>query len=142
MWPAFWMMGDDIGSVGWPACGEIDIMELVGTQPGEVWGSLHSTGYDATLGYTLPAMARFSDAFHTVAVEWSPASIAFYVDDQLYETHLPVQATGTGGTWPFDQPFFVILNLAVGGKWPGSPDSTTVFPQTMLVDWVRVYSKN
>jgi beta-glucanase (GH16 family) len=142
LWPAFWLLGDNIGAVGWPACGEIDIMENVGKLPSEAWGSLHSKNYDATLAFTLPAMARFADGFHTFAVEWDAAQIQFLVDGQLYETHLPAQATGTGGQWPFDQPFFVLLNVAVGGNWPGSPDSTTTFPQTMLVDYVRVYRKN
>jgi beta-glucanase (GH16 family) len=142
LWPAFWMMGNNVATVGWPTCGEIDVMELVGKQPSEVWGSLHSKNYDATLGYTLPAMARFADGFHTFAIEWDSAQIQFFVDDQLYETHLPAQATGAGGQWPFDQPFYVLLNVAVGGNWPGSPDSTTTFPQTMLVDYVRVYAKN
>ncbi len=141
MWPGFWLLGEDIGRVGWPACGEIDIMENVGNQPSEVWGSLHAPHFDATLGYTLAAMERFGEGFHTFAVEWDPAAIRFYVDDQPYETHTPAEATSKGGTWAFDQPFFVLLNVAVGGKWPGSPDSTTMFPQAMKVDWVRVYTK-
>jgi beta-glucanase (GH16 family) len=141
LWPAFWMLGDNVGTVGWPACGEIDIVENVGFQPGLAWGSLHAPHYDATLAYTLAAMAHFADAFHLFAVEWEPAQIRFYVDDVLYEAHTPADATSLGGTWAFDRPFFVILNVAVGGKWPGNPDATTTFPQTMKVDWVRVYSK-
>jgi beta-glucanase (GH16 family) len=142
LWPAFWMMGTNIGTVGWPACGEIDVMENVGFEPGEVWGSLHAPHYDATLAYSVAAPARFADDFHTVTVEWEPTQIRFYVDDQLYEAHTPADATSIGGTWAFDHPFFVILNVAVGGKWPGSPDATTTFPQTMKVDWVRVYAKS
>jgi beta-glucanase (GH16 family) len=141
LWPAFWLLGDNIGTVGWPACGEIDVMENVGFEPSQAWGSLHAPLFDATLAYTLAAMGRFADDFHTFAVEWEATQIRFYVDDQLYEAHTPVDATSTGGTWAFDQPFFVILNVAVGGNWPGSPDATTAFPQTMKVDWVRVYSK-
>jgi beta-glucanase (GH16 family) len=142
LWPAFWLLGDDVGTVGWPACGEIDVVENVGFEPSQAWGSLHAPHFDATLAYTLAAMARFADAFHTFAVEWEPTQIRFYVDDQLYEAHTPANATSIGGTWAFDRPFFVILNVAVGGKWPGSPDATTTFPQTMKVDWVRVYSKS
>jgi beta-glucanase (GH16 family) len=140
LWPAFWLLGDNVGSVGWPACGEIDVMENVGYQPAEVWGSLHAPHFDATLGYSLTA-ARFADGFHTFAIEWEPGAIRFYVDDRLYETRTPVDATTQGGIWAFNRPFFIILNVAVGGKWPGSPDSTTTFPQTMKVDWVRAYVK-
>jgi beta-glucanase (GH16 family) len=142
LWPAFWLLGNNIGNVGWPACGEIDIMENIGKQPGTAYGSLHAQGYNATAGYTLMGQAKLGDAFHRYAIEWEPTAIRFYVDDQLYETHAPSDATGGGGKWAFDQPFFIILNVAVGGNWPGDPDSTTTFPQTMKVDWVRVYSKS
>jgi beta-glucanase (GH16 family) len=141
MWPAFWMLGNNIGNVGWPACGEIDILESIDTAMFAA-GSLHASGYDATAQYTLAGMASFSGAFHTYGLEWSATAITFFVDDMMYETHTPADATGSGGQWPFDQPFFIILNLAVGGGWPGDPDNTTMFPQVMLVDWVRVYSKN
>jgi beta-glucanase (GH16 family) len=141
LWPAFWLLGANEGTVGWPACGEIDIVEIVGFQPLTAWGSLHATRYDATAGYVPPDMAPFADGFHTFAVEWEPDAISFFVDDQLYEMHTSVDAVANGGVWPFDQPFFILLNVAVGGNWPGSPDSTTMFPQTMKVDWVRVYKK-
>jgi beta-glucanase (GH16 family) len=141
LWPAFWLLGNDVGTVGWPACGEIDVMENVGYLPSEVWGSLHAPHFNATLGYVLTS-GRFADDFHVFAIEWEPGAIRFYVDDRLYETLAPASATAQGGTWAFDRPFFLILNVAVGGNWPGSPDSTTTFPQTMKVDWVRAYVKS
>ena len=141
LWPAFWMLGQDIGTAGWPACGEIDIMENVGFEPSKVHGTVHGPGYSGSHGltgvYTLPA-GRFSDAFHVFAVEWEPSAVRFYVDGNLYETRTPADLPA-GTRWVYDHPFFVLLNVAVGGDWPGSPDGSTVFPQTMLVDYVRVY---
>jgi len=140
MWPAFWMLGNNIGNVGWPACGEIDILESIDTAMFAA-GSLHASNYNDTAQYTLPGMASFSGAFHTYALEWSATAISFFVDDMMYETHTPADAMKAGGEWPFNQPFFIILNLAVGGGWPGDPDNTTTFPQVMKVDYVRVYSR-
>jgi beta-glucanase (GH16 family) len=143
LWPAFWMLGTDINTNGWPTCGEIDIMENIGKEPSTNNGSLHmpaagtSNDDDLTGTYSLPGNAKLGDDFHTYAIEWSAAAIKFYVDDNLYETQTP--STATGRTWKFDHPFFILLNVAVGGQWPGAPDSTTNFPQTMKVDWVRVY---
>ena len=144
MWPAFWMLGDDIDTKQWPACGEIDVMENIGKEPSTNHGTLHATGYaGAGLGgaYALPGQAKLSDDFHVYAIEWDAAGIRFYVDSALYETRTPADVP-QGGTWPFDHPFFLLLNVAVGGDWPGDPDATTVFPQTMRVDWVRVYTKS
>jgi len=142
IWPAFWMLGNDFGSVGWPACGEIDIIENVGFEPSTVHGSLHGPGYSGgaplTGAFTLPHQARFSDDFHLFAVEWEPLEIRFYVDDTLYETRT-ADSVPSGKHWVFDHPFFPLLNVAVGGYWPGSPDATTSFPVNMLVDYVRVY---
>ncbi|HYW68577.1 MAG TPA: glycoside hydrolase family 16 protein [bacterium] len=141
IWPAFWLLGDDIGTVGWPQCGEIDIMEYLGHQPNRVYGSLHGPGYSggSSVGgsYTLPD-GGFNDDFHVFAVDWSLDSISWSVDDQIYMTLSPSELP-TGTTWVFNHDFFIILNVAVGGYWPGPPDQTTVFPQTMLVDYVRVY---
>lgn len=142
VWPAFWMLGDDIEKVGWPACGEIDIMENIGKEPSIIHGSIHGPGYVGGTGieapYTLPGKQRFADDFHVFAVEWDPDSISFFVDKDRYvrRTRAGLQP---GWPWVFDKPYFLILNLAIGGDWPGNPDSTTVFPQTMLVDYVRVY---
>jgi beta-glucanase (GH16 family) len=145
MWPAFWMLGKDIGAVGWPKCGEIDIMENIGKEPGIVHGSLHGPSTvartsDASAPFSLPAGQNFAADFHLYAVEWEPGTIRFYVDTNLYGTFNSSQWPA-GGTWAFDHPFFIILNVAVGGDWPGAPDNSTIFPQQMLVDYVRVYSK-
>jgi beta-glucanase (GH16 family) len=145
MWPAFWMLGKDITTAGWPTCGEIDIMENIGKEPATVHGSLHGPSTttrtsDATSIFTLPAGQAFADDFHLFAIEWEPGVVRFYVDSNLYATFTESQWPA-GGTWVFDHPFFIILNLAVGGNWPGSPDSTTVFPQHLLVDYVRVYTR-
>lgn len=144
LWPAFWMLGADIDRVGWPACGEIDIMENIGREPGTVHGTLHGPGYSGAQGvgapYALPAGRRFADSFHTFAVEWEPRAIRWYVDGQLFQTRTPADLPA-GARWVFDRPFFLILNVAVGGNWPGGPDATTSFPQTLLVDYVRVYRR-
>ncbi|MGB8007427.1 MAG: glycoside hydrolase family 16 protein [Terriglobales bacterium] len=144
MWPAFWMLGDDIEKVGWPACGEIDIMENVGKEPGVIHGSIHGPGYTGNTGieapYRLRGKERFSDDFHVFAVEWDSDSVSFFVDHNLYVRRTRADLK-PGWKWVFDKPFFLILNLAVGGDWPGNPDASTVFPQSMLVDYVRVYEK-
>jgi beta-glucanase (GH16 family) len=144
LWPAFWLLGSNIGTNPWPNSGEIDVMENLGREPSTVHGSLHGPGYSGgnslTDSYTLHSPARFSSAFHTFAIDWTPERITFLVDDVPYETQTP--ETTRGNEWVFTHPFFVVLNLAVGGDWPGSPDSSTVFPATMLVDWVAVYQKS
>ncbi|GIE83829.1 glycoside hydrolase family 16 protein [Actinoplanes regularis] len=136
IWPAFWMLGDNLGSVGWPQSGEIDIMENVGKEPNKVYGTIHGPGYSgaAGVGGSRTNSAPLGDAFHTYAVEWSPNLIVWYFDGAEYFRATPAQANGT---WVFDHPFYIILNVAVGGNWPGSPDASTSFPQTMLVDYVR-----
>jgi beta-glucanase (GH16 family) len=143
VWPAFWMLGADIGTNPWPACGEIDIMENVGKEPTINHGSLHGPGYSGgnplTGKYTLGS-GKLSDDFHLYAVEWETNVIRFYVDDTLYETRTNADVP-SGSKWVYDHPFFMILNIAIGGSFPGSPDSTTVLPQTMTVDYVRVYSR-
>ena len=144
LWPAFWMLGNDIGKTGWPDSGEIDIMENIGKEPSIVHGTIHGPGYSGADGLearlTLPAHRRFADDFHVYAVEWEPNTIRFYVDDELYVTRTP-SSLPAGRKWVYDHPFFPLLNVAVGGDWPGNPDATTVFPQTMLVDYVRVYRR-
>jgi hypothetical protein len=140
MWPAFWMLGNDIGQVGWPNSGEIDVMENVGFEPSTVHGTLHGPGYSGTGGigaaYTLPGGQKFADAFHTFAVDWSPEAITWSVDGTVYQRRTPADLGGQ--KWVFNKPFFLILNLAVGGYWPGDPDGSTVLPQQLLVDYVRV----
>jgi beta-glucanase (GH16 family) len=145
LWPAFWMMGDDIDRVDWPACGEIDIMENVGKEPSIVHGTIHGPGYSGGAGigasYTLPTGKKFADDFHIFAVEWEPNAIRFYVDGNLYETRTRADLP-QGRRWVFDHPFVLLMNVAVGGSWPRNPDASTVFPQTMLVDYVRVYRRS
>jgi beta-glucanase (GH16 family) len=145
MWPAFWMLGEDIPTVDWPKCGEIDIMENVGKEPVAIHGSLHGPSTtrrtsDLTAIFNLPPGQSFADDFHLYAVEWEPDTVRFYVDTNLY-ANFHSSDWPTGGIWVFNHPFFIILNLAVGGDWPGPPDACTKFPQTMLVDYVRVYTK-
>jgi uncharacterized protein (TIGR03437 family) len=136
IWPAFWMLGTDITTVSWPACGEIDIMENIGSTPSTNYGSVHAPNYNVTATYPLPTGQVYASDFHTFAIEWSPQAVVFYVDGNSYQTITPDDA---GSAWVFNTPFFVILNVAVGGTFPGSPDSTTQFPQDMLIDYVRVY---
>lgn len=144
IWPAFWMLGTDIDSVNWPKSGEIDIMENIGKEPGTVHGTIHGPGYSGgdalTAAFELPKGEHFSDAFHVFAVEWAPKVIRFYVDDRLYATQT-ADTVPAGQHWVFEHPFYVLLNVAVGGYWPGNPDATTQFPTSMLVDYVRVYKE-
>ena len=141
IWPAFWMLGADIDEVGWPACGEIDIMEYLGQEPRAIHGTIHGPGHFGDSAITkkhVLAQGGFHLGFHEFAVEWNETSIAWFVDGYNFHTVTPADLP-QGATWVYDHPFFILLNLAVGGRWPGSPDETTVFPQTMLVDYVRVY---
>jgi beta-glucanase (GH16 family) len=144
LWPAFWLLGEDIGRAGWPACGEIDVMENIGREPSIVHGTAHGPGYSGGKGiggsYTLPEGRRFAEEFHVFAVEWEPRALRWYADGRLYRTLTPADLPA-GAKWVYDHPFFILLNVAVGGDWPGAPDRTTRFPQTMAVDYVRVYRR-
>ncbi len=141
LWPAFWMLGADIDNVGWPTCGEIDIMEFRGQQTSIVHGSLHGPGYSGgnpvSDHYEL-TNTRFDLDFHLFTVEWGEDYIDFYVDEKRYHS---VKKEDVPGDWVYDHPFFIILNVAVGGNYVGAPNSSTVFPQTMLIDYVRVYEE-
>lgn len=143
IWPAFWMLGTNITSVGWPQCGEIDILENIGREPTRIYGTVHGPGYSGGNGisgpYSLPGNPVFADDFHVYAVEWTTNQLKWFVDGIHYFTVTPASLP-SGAAWVFSQPEFIILNLAVGGNWPGYPDGTTVFPQKLLVDYVRVYS--
>ena len=145
IWPAFWLLGDDIDKVGWPECGEIDVMENIGREPKRAHGTIHGPGYSGANGignaYELEGNKRFTDDFHLFAVEWEPAVIRWFIDGKLYHEVRPKDLP-EGTKWVFDHPHFILLNLAVGGNWPGDPDDTTVFPQMMKVDFVRVYEKS
>ena len=141
IWPAFWMLGDDIGTAGWPGCGEIDILESVGPVAKTVYGTLHGPGYSGGSGIQGKYLSEkpLSDDFHIYAIEWEPGEIRWFFDDKCYST-IKRERVGEKG-WPFDQPFYIIMNLAIGGYWPGNPDATTTFPQQMLIDYVRVYKQ-
>lgn len=142
IWPAFWMLGENFAEVGWPACGEIDIMENIGREPDKVHGTVHGPGYCGGNGIggttALPDGQRVTDAFHVFAVDWRPDSIRWFMDNHQY-FELKREQIPPGAPWPFDHPFFLLMNVAVGGDWPGSPDETTTLPQTMRVDFVRVF---
>lgn len=140
IWPAFWLLGADIGTVGWPDCGEIDIMEYRGQSPNIVSGAVHGPGYsggDALYRQYLLG-SNFNDDFHVFGIEWTEDRIVWSVDGKEYFNLTKTSVTARG-RWVFDHKFFIILNVAVGGNYVGPPDDTTVFPQTMLIDWVRVY---
>ncbi|MEL7160024.1 MAG: glycoside hydrolase family 16 protein [Bacteroidota bacterium] len=139
LWPAFWMLGQNIDTVGWPRCGEIDILEYVGREPGEVFTSLHT---QASHGNTVNTRkTRFGDierGFHRYAAEWTEEQIAFFVDDQLVYTFRPEDRSEA--VWPFDQPFYLLLNLAIGGNFGGPEVDDSVFPQEYIIDYIRVYA--
>jgi len=139
IWPAFWMLGADIDTNPWPGAGEIDIMEFRGQDPTVILGSVHGPGYSAgesiSKAFTLEN-DRFDTGFHIFGIEWGPEFVNFYVDDVLYNQITPEDVPGE---WVFNKPFFILINVAVGGTFVGSPNAGTVFPQTMLVDYVRVY---
>jgi beta-glucanase (GH16 family) len=137
IWPAIWMLGSNITAVSWPACGEIDIMELVGHQPAQVHGTVHyfSEGHKYSSGSTSLSSGDFSDQFHVFTLIWDNNQIKWYVDNKHFKTF----SSMIGQQYPFNSNFFFILNVAVGGNWPGSPDETTMFPQSMTVDYIRVF---
>jgi beta-glucanase (GH16 family) len=140
LWPAFWMLGDDIDGVGWPGSGEIDVMEALGHDPKTVHGTLHGPGSGAAgeLGSSFVAPRSLATDFHTYAVSWSPDAVTWLLDGKAYATVGPA-IRQRGWSSIFNRPFHLLLNLAVGGTWPGSPDASTPLPATLLVDWVRVY---
>ncbi|HMQ64265.1 MAG TPA: family 16 glycosylhydrolase [Flavilitoribacter sp.] len=144
IWPAIWMLGDQIEDKGWPAGGEIDIMEMVGHEPGTVHGTIHygpDPGRHNYKGapYSLDGAGKFSDEFHVFTLKWEENSLEWFVDDRLFYSASPVT---TQSDYPFNEPFFLLLNLAVGGNWPGNPDATTVFPQRFVLDYVRYFRRN
>ena len=140
VWPALWMLGNNIGTTPWPACGEIDIMELLGHEPQKTYGTVHwgaAGGASTHIGgnYSLSSLT-FNDKFHLFSLKWEADKMTFLIDDVAFFIVNKSQITGN---YPFDKPFFFIMNVAVGGNWPGNPDATTVFPQRMIVDYVRVF---
>ena len=143
MWPAFWMMPQDSVYGAWPRSGEIDIVEVIGTYPNRSYATVHTAdakGNHVSFGDSTDlASGTFSDGFHTFSLEWDATSMRFLLDGTVYTSR--AKPLPNGATWPFDQPFYFIMNLAVGGNWPGPPTAATVFPQVMEVDWVRVSQK-
>jgi beta-glucanase (GH16 family) len=141
VWAATWMLGSNITGVGWPRCGEIDIVEQVAREPSTVHGTVHGPGYSGDKGiggsFTLPGGRRFSDAFHIFSVVWDREQIKFLVDDKPYRNVTPIDLP-SGAVWVFNRPFFIIINVAIGGYWPGDPDPETGMQQEMIVDYVRV----
>jgi beta-glucanase (GH16 family) len=141
VWPAFWMLGDDIDQVSWPKCGEIDIMENIG-DPNIIYNTLHGPGYsggNGVGGSHVFSGVGLNEDYHIYALEWKPIEIRWYFDDNLT---LILTPDNVPGEWVFDHPFFILLNLAIGGNWPGYPDESTVFPQRLYVDYVRVYRES
>ena len=147
LWPAIWMLPTDWKYGGWAASGELDIMELLGNNPRQVFGTLHFGGVPPANthmgGYykLVSAAPDFSEQYHLFVVEWDSTQIRWYVDDSLYISQSAWYSTSASFPAPFDKRFHLLLNVAVGGNWPGSPDATTRFPQRMDVDYVRVYQK-
>lgn len=141
LWPAFWMLGANFPEVGWPNSGEIDIMEYIGAEPRSTHGTVHGPGFYGSggLGMRYIFDDPVAEDFHVFGIEWEPEIIRWTINGEVFHTITP--ETLYGGTWVFDHDFFLLLNVAVGGNWPGNPDATTVFPQEMLVDWVRVYQR-
>ncbi|WP_299336292.1 glycoside hydrolase family 16 protein [uncultured Psychroserpens sp.] len=157
VWPAFWLLGNDCDQNPWPQCGEIDIMEYLGDGPTITFGSAHGPGYNGEFSVSKEYEIendRFDEGFHIFGIEWGPDYINYYVDGDLYQTITPgvvaqqaedvedefINAPENAGEWVFNRPFYIIINMAVGGNLPGSPNAETVFPQRMLVDYVRVYN--
>lgn len=139
IWPAFWMLGGNIDEVGWPRCGEIDVLEYVGRRPGEVFTTLHTeAGHGDNGASKTTPFADIEEGFHRYAAEWTPRRITFFVDDQMVYTFDPKKRTEA--VWPFDQPFYLLLNVAVGGKFGGPEVDDTIFPQEFIVDYIRVYA--
>jgi beta-glucosidase len=143
LWPAFWMLGADFPENGWPDSGEIDIMEYVGKEPRSTHGTIHGPGYSGSSGLGLRYVFDdpVADDYHVFGIEWEPAVIRWYIDGENFHTATPDTLWGMGN-WVFNHKFFLLINVAIGGHWPGPPDDTTEFPQHMLIDWIRVYQRD
>ena len=138
IWPAFWMLGDNFTTAGWPACGEIDIMEMLGHQPNKVYSTIHyksGTG-SRNIEKNLVNTASLADEFHVYSLVWETDKIKTMLDDKVIGEF---SAAEVSGNYPFNEKFFFLFNVAVGGNWPGSPNATTYFPQFMMVDYIRVF---
>ena len=138
IWPAIWLLGSNIGEVGWPRCGEIDIMEYVGKNPGVVYTSLHTPdSHGNTVNSRKTPVEGIEQGFHLYAMEWEPDRIEFFVDGQSVYTFAPQERTEA--VWPFDQPFYLIVNLAIGGNFGGPEVDDSIFPQEFVIDYIRIF---
>lgn len=138
VWPAIWMLGSNIDEVGWPGCGEIDILEYVGKDPGMVYTSLHTPdSHGNTINTRKTPVADIEDGFHLFAMEWEPDAIRFYTDGELVYTFSPKERTPE--VWPFDQPFYLVINLAIGGNFGGPQIDDSIFPQEFIIDYIRIF---
>lgn len=141
VWPAFWLLGSDFEEIGWPRCGEIDILEMAGSRPHEIKGSLHGPGHSGaeslTRAYLLES-GTFGEAFHTFALEWTETGMRWLVDGNVYHVRTPAGLASLNQPWVYDHPFYVIINLAIGGLFDGNPDDRTAFPQQMRIDYISV----
>ena len=138
LWPAFWLLGNNIDQVGWPLSGEIDVLEYVGRAPEEIFTTLHTQAAHGDYANSKTTkIPKVEEGFHVYAAEWNSESIRFYVDDVLVYTFAPAQKTEA--IWPFDQPFYLLLNLAVGGHFGGDKIDNSAFPQAFVIDYIRVY---
>jgi len=139
IWPANWLLGDAFSSIGWPACGEIDVMEYRGADPNIIHGSIHTpSSYGGTVNTATNYVMNVENQFHLYSIEWDATKIRFLIDNSEYYVYQP--SVYNADTWPFNASFFAILNVAVGGSF-GGPVNNAIFPQTMEVDYVRVYQK-
>lgn len=138
LWPAIWMLGNDIKEVGWPACGEIDIMEYVGKAPHEIHTTLHtSASYGNSVNTKITTLPNIEEGFHVYSSHWTEDKIEFFIDGDLVYTFSP--DVKNDDTWPFNKPFYIILNLAIGGNFGGPEIDNTIFPQEFIVDYVKIY---
>ncbi len=139
IWPAFWMLGSNIKQAGWPLSGEIDILEYIGREPDMAYTTLHFKDRhgDNAFGKKTP-MPDIEDGFHNYAVQWTPEKIDFLVDEKVFFSYTP--ETKTEESWPYDQPFYILLNVAVGGNFGGPDVDDTIFPQEYIIDYIKVYS--
>lgn len=140
VWPAFWMLGSNIGEVKWPLCGEIDIMEYAGKEPGIIHTSLHTqASHGRTINTRETKFFGIEEGFHTYTAEWTADAIRFFIDEQLVYTFSPENKTEE--VWPYNQSFYLLLNLAIGGGFGGPIVDNTIFPQEYIIDYVRVYQR-
>jgi beta-glucanase (GH16 family) len=141
IWPAFWLLGSNKDAASWPLCGEIDVLEYVGKEPGEVFTSLHTkSSHGRTINTKKTKIKDIEKGFHLFAVDWTAQKMDFFVDNQLVYTYSPSEKNEE--TWPFDQPFYLLFNVAIGGGFGGPIVDDTIFPQDFVIDYVRVYKND